>query len=546
MSDASPSDKRRRANIVASVREIHRELGLSSGEDINMSALIDLCSKYALEMLEEIMEVEFDTVSRTPLFVSDHEHNARMAMAQIEKLVPGISLDHIDTAKVGQGDEGHCMNLLEIVCELYKTVCNQRDPPPASMPPGDAKRIPALGTSEELQELHLLLSDAGDGAPEDGVRPNAPRPDAPRPDPPRSADPIRESRTLGAQGAKKVRKKRKVGAKKTRPGSKKPVTRKRKPLTRKRRPTTRKRKPASARPKSQRRAEIKGSRELRVVSARRAVSRRRGRVVVTSALRSSVSTRSGKPRKRTRKAGGEKKMGMVGKASKIINDLKSIRNRSKGNARALARRLASQKRRLLKDTVNVSGIERAIDGIRSKHQREEKTLYEGIISKMESALKAEGHFKSIFSERVKRERSRNLYNRKQREEKVIRHLFQSAIAGQKLAAHEYKQLFKAEVTRLMDRELAIKHAMIDYLRDQHSMLLEKVKKRTEDALIRSKAKADQRRRLERDRRQEQRAEVEQLLDKLRQQEDRYKFEISQLSVDNVRGRAVGRSAASNR
>ena len=78
------------------------------------------------------------------------------------------------------------------------------------------------------------------------------------------------------------------------------------------------------------------------------------------------------------------------------------------------------------------------------------------------------------------------------------------------------------------------------------MLLEKVKKRTEDALIRSKAKADQRRRLERDRRQEQRAEVEQLLDKLRQQEDRYKFEISQLSVDNVRGRAVGRSAASNR
>jgi|SaaInlStandDraft_1057018.scaffolds.fasta_scaffold335036_2 hypothetical protein len=90
----------RAEKVVSMVKAIHRKLRLSA--EVSLNTLIDLCSVYALEIIEAglLDGREIEAVIRTPLFMSDHEHNARLSVTLLTQIVPGLDLNHIDPIKV--------------------------------------------------------------------------------------------------------------------------------------------------------------------------------------------------------------------------------------------------------------------------------------------------------------------------------------------------------------------------------------------------------------------------------------------------------------
>eukprot|EP00466_Bigelowiella_natans_P001730 jgi/Bigna1/78552/fgenesh1_pg.55_\ len=147
-----------------------------------------------------------------------------------------------------------------------------------------------------------------------------------------------------------------------------------------------------------------------------------------------------------------------------------------------------------------------------------------------------GHFQHIFRNRIKSELEKKEKRRLRWEDRAVRHLFKAAIQGQQLATRDYRRMFKEEVARLMDRELVIKEAMIKYLKDQQSIMEERLSQRTRAEKLNAKALSQHRRGLVREKKQRQLRQMEKLLDAYRQQEERYKFEMGNLDPQKILSR----------
>eukprot|EP00466_Bigelowiella_natans_P001731 jgi/Bigna1/140335/aug1.55_g15043 len=129
---------------------------VSDAEQVTITNLIDVCSVFALGILESILDCDIEGVIQTPLFMSDHEHNARLCVRVIKSVVPGISLDHIQSKAVSNGDVETCLNMLEIVCETAEAVLRYQ-----------------TREQKEMEDIGQLLAD--DGSPNEEVDPNEAR-----------------------------------------------------------------------------------------------------------------------------------------------------------------------------------------------------------------------------------------------------------------------------------------------------------------------------------------------------------------------------------
>jgi len=229
-----------------------------------------------------------------------------------------------------------------------------------------------------------------------------------------------------------------------------------------------------------------------------------------------------------------RKLELRTQAKKVVRQLQNIRAKMRGDAKTVSKRLASAKKRLIGNSEHeVLAMKAAVNSIQAKFKPSDMRLYRRVARSMETALKANGHFEKSFSSRMMQELEKKYHTRHQWEDKAIRELFRSAIEGQQKATRDYRKMFKEEVTRLMDRELLIKQAMMKYLKDQQGLLEERLTRRTNDTQLRVKALAEERRRREHSRKQKRIEEMNKLLSDWKQNEERYKFEVSRLTPRKV-------------
>ncbi|GAB5367376.1 hypothetical protein AAMO2058_001225000 [Amorphochlora amoebiformis] len=448
------------AKVVAKVREIHRELGISDWREATASNVIDVCGVLCLRILEALYD--FHGFIHTPLFMSDQEHNARLCLQVLENIIPGLTLEHIDPEKIASGDEDACLNILEITCAVSEAVIRTR-------------KQEDDGKNQEIQRLLCQQGTlSGENREVDGY----------------------EARALSEiEDLEEVREKLRGAGDYQRAGTTVDVA-------------------AGVSPRS----------DLTASFPRRAVKK------------SSKSNRKSKPKKpksyNDYKA--SRKLELRTQAKKVVRQLQNIRAKMRGDAKTVSKRLASAKKRLIGNSEHeVLAMKAAVNSIQAKFKPSDMRLYRRVARSMETALKANGHFEKSFSSRMMQELEKKYHTRHQWEDKAIRELFRSAIEGQQKATRDYRKMFKEEVTRLMDRELLIKQAMMKYLKDQQGLLEERLTRRTNDTQLRVKALAEERRRREHSRKQKRIEEMNKLLSDWKQNEERYKFEVSRLTPRKV-------------
>jgi len=460
---------------VTQVQETYKELGLPDAKKVTMGNVLDQCPVFAHKILMQLLDCEIEGFIHTPLFMSDHDHNARLCLRVLETIIPGISLDHIDPRKVGSGDRESCLNLLEIVCETYRAVVKHQE----EMDDSDLDET--LGEEEDMKKLL---------AEEDGES------EQPDPEDARALSEIEDLEELHQKLYNTADKPRKGGGRGRR----------------------RKRKTGRQ----------KGS---KLIS-------RRPRRTIRKPVKGRKGTGGGAKKSRNYASTFHLCHDQVGtRADELIQHLRNIRSRTTVDAKAVSKKLASARKRLQKNSEQeVIAMRNAVNDLRATFRRKDSKLYRKIMEKMESVLNSNGYFSHLFQNRIKemvKEMEVKELVRGQWEGQAIGHLFKSAIQGQKLARRDYTRMFKEEVTRLMNRELVMKRAMIKYLEDQQDILQESLNERARVARLNARAAAKQKRQRYREMRRKGERDIQKLLNDIRQNEQEYKFAVSNLTPENV-------------
>eukprot|EP00954_Amorphochlora_amoebiformis_P028312 1391474-Amorphochlora_amoeboformis.AAC.2 len=406
------------AKVVAKVREIHRELGISDWREATASNVIDVCGVLCLRILEALYD--FHGFIHTPLFMSDQEHNARLCLQVLENIIPGLTLEHIDPEKVFQycsearytntsttdsvrrrgrmlkyfGDNLRSFRSrnkgipIITVCDVPANCCSQTRKQEDDGKNQEIQRLlcqqgtlsgenrevdgyeaRALSEIEDLEEVREKLRGAGDyqraGTTVDVAAGVSPRSD------------------LTASFPRRAVKKSSKSNRKSKP----------------------------KKPKSYN--DYKASRKLEVFAFIEDVNSGH-----TIAFVHVFQLRT--------------------QAKKVVRQLQNIRAKMRGDAKTVSKRLASAKKRLIGNsehevshpsyirnirwnptsTTQVLAMKAAVNSIQAKFKPSDMRLYRRVARSMETALKANGHFEKSFSSRMMQELEKKYHTRHQWEDKV--------------------------------------------------------------------------------------------------------------------------------